>query len=179
MTINNNHYGFWFIFIKKSIIFVCILDKEDLVQLLLENGANVNVGDDEERTPLIYAIKNSLWKKLIEILHWMLKKHLNSFDLFYISDNENIASALIAKGVNFDATMMEFKPIHLAVYYGKTRTNFEIKYMKKMTSILNHFFSAQIGKNYWKCSLKTEPTSTHRLIEKYHHFMLPHSKFRN
>lgn len=30
-----------------------------------------------------------------------------------------MAQALLAKGANFDATMMEFKPLHLAAYYDR------------------------------------------------------------
>lgn len=66
----------------------------EVVKVLVENGADVNVADDLDRTPLSWAIKN---------------------------DDATIATILLKNGVDLNAVHMGWKSLHLATSYGEEK----------------------------------------------------------
>jgi ankyrin repeat protein len=120
------------IFTGKTILYDAIdIQNEDIVKLLLQEGANINHTDSVGNTPLIHAIEHSNCK--IEIVKLLLAKPGINLEvkakitkataLFIAIDQErpDIVQALLQAGANVNATARDFQ--HTPLIYAINRSD--------------------------------------------------------
>lgn len=83
---------------------------------LIENGANINVGNEQGATPLHLAALNGNWKNMT-IFYSRFSKEKHPF----ITGSFAIVDSLIKHGANVSATaLLNITPLHLSICRGNS-----------------------------------------------------------